>query len=60
MLANSTQQIPSFTSELINHTITSLNIHNYVKKENKKGKKEELKRSYQLRSRVHLNYDSLR
>jgi hypothetical protein len=42
IIAHSAQQIPQFTSKMITHTNTILNIHNYVQKE--KGRKENRKR----------------
>jgi len=39
IIANSAQQIPNFTSKLIIHAITILNIHNYEQKEKKEKKR---------------------
>jgi len=38
--ANSAQQIPNFTSKVITHTKTTLDIYNYVQKEKEKKRKE--------------------
>ena len=63
IIANSVQQISNFTSKLMTHTITILNIHNYEQKENNKTKEERRKaltQSYQLRCGMHLNHASLK
>jgi len=57
---HSAQQIPKFTSKVITHKSTFLDIHNYCAKREEKKRKEKMERSYQVRYCVHLSYDLLR